>query len=136
MPTDTTKFKKIGRIRLGDTGFSKKCNENDALQILKKEACLLGADVVNILGETRPDFWSTCYRVEAEFLINLNAKNKTLNGCEVIGEVTPNDYKYDTDTSAVMSRVEKDNKRNAIMSLISFGTGIIAGLLLVWPITH
>ncbi len=29
---------------------------------------MLGADVINIVKEKQPGFWSNCYKVEAEFL--------------------------------------------------------------------
>lgn len=132
MRTDTTKFKIIGRIKLGDTGFSKKCHEDDALRILNREACILGADAVNLLDETRPNFWSTCYRVEAEFLKKTIDVNEIQEPQTVIGEVNADDYKYDTDTSAVITRVKSDKKRNVIMVLIACGAGLMSGFLLTW----
>ena len=67
MPADNTTFEIVGRIKLGDSGFSMTCSEADALAILRKEACTLGADIVNITEESRPDFWSSCYRADAVF---------------------------------------------------------------------
>ncbi|MBL8027498.1 MAG: hypothetical protein JNL74_13845 [Fibrobacteres bacterium] len=59
---------KVGGIRLSDTGFSLTCNKYDALAILQKEACSIGADIIIILEVDKPDFFSTCYRVEADFV--------------------------------------------------------------------
>ena len=35
--------------------------------ILKKEGCVLNADFINILKESKPDSVSKCYRCSAEF---------------------------------------------------------------------
>lgn len=59
---------KVGNIRLGESGFSVTCSEEKALEILKREACSIGAEAVLITSEKRPDFISTCYRCEATFL--------------------------------------------------------------------
>ncbi len=58
----------LGRIDAYDTGFSTVCDEAYILDIFCKEACALGADLVNIKAEKQPDFWSTCYRSKAEFI--------------------------------------------------------------------
>jgi hypothetical protein len=58
---------KIGIIKLSDAGFSKNCSEEDAMEILEKEGCALGADFVNILKESLPDNESNCYRCKAVF---------------------------------------------------------------------
>lgn len=59
--------KKIGAIKLSDAGFSTKCSEKDAIEILVREGCALGADFVNITREILPDNESNCYRCKAEF---------------------------------------------------------------------
>lgn len=58
---------KIGVIKLSDAGFSKECSEEDAIAILEKEGCAMGADFVNIVKEILPDNQSKCYRCKAEF---------------------------------------------------------------------
>ena len=58
---------KIGKVKLSDSGFSKRCSEEDAIVILRKEGCALNADFINITKETRPDKESNCYRCRAEF---------------------------------------------------------------------
>lgn len=57
---------KIGTIKLSDAGFSVNCSEEDALKILEKEGCAVGADFVNIIKENLPDNESKCYRCKAE----------------------------------------------------------------------
>ncbi|TNE72237.1 hypothetical protein EP331_07705 [bacterium] len=61
------KMVKVGEIKLADSGFSWSCSELEAVQILKREAKILGADLIFIKSEKYPDFFSSCYRCEAEF---------------------------------------------------------------------
>lgn len=61
--------RKIGTMRLSDTGFSSTCSEADAMVILHKEGCTLNADFVNITGERLPDKESNCYRCQADFYV-------------------------------------------------------------------
>ncbi len=65
--TDTDNFTQLGVIKLGDSGFSFSCSEEDAMKILQKEGCALNADLINIINEKRPDIWSSCYRCTAVF---------------------------------------------------------------------
>jgi hypothetical protein len=65
---------KIGSIKLGESGFSINCSETDAIKILKREGCSLGADIANIKKESRADIWSSCYRCEADFYKLINNK--------------------------------------------------------------
>jgi hypothetical protein len=58
---------KIGKVKLSDSGFSKRCSEEDAIVILKREGCAIKADFINISKESRPDSVSNCYRCSAEF---------------------------------------------------------------------
>lgn len=58
----------LGSIKAGDSGFSVKCGEAYVLNQFQREACALGADLVNIINESRFDLLSTCYRAKAEFL--------------------------------------------------------------------
>lgn len=58
----------LGSIRAGDSGFSVKCGEAYVLKQFHQEACALGADLINIIDESRFDILSTCYRAKAEFL--------------------------------------------------------------------
>ena len=58
---------RLGKIKLSDSGFSKHCNVENAIGILKKEGCALNADFINISKESIPDSVSNCYRCTAEF---------------------------------------------------------------------
>jgi hypothetical protein len=62
------KGKKIGKLKIGDSGFSVGCSEADALKILKDEGCKIGADIVVLKDIQQPDFLSSCYRVTGEFI--------------------------------------------------------------------
>jgi hypothetical protein len=57
----------IGEIRLGDTGFSTFCSEEEALEILKNEGCAIGANIVNIIEDKRPTVICNCFRCRADF---------------------------------------------------------------------
>ena len=58
----------VGRIEAKDSGFSTACSEAYVLGIFRKDACALGAHIINITEETQPNFWSTCYRAKADLL--------------------------------------------------------------------
>ena len=58
----------LGSIRAGDSGFSVKCEEAYVLKQFQQEGCALGADLINIIDESRFDILSSCYRAKAEFL--------------------------------------------------------------------
>ena len=58
---------KLGEVEIADTGFSVECSEEHALEILKREACAVNADLIVITAEKRPNLWSSCYRARAEF---------------------------------------------------------------------
>ena len=68
----------LGSIRAGDSGFSVKCGEAYVLKQFQQEACALGADLINIIKESRFDILSTCYRAKAEFL-RLKDREKAKN---------------------------------------------------------
>src|SRR5688572_30002889 len=67
----------LGSITLDDTGFSTNCNENDALAILKKEACSLKANTILITAYKEPSFASTCYRCSANFYNTTQSQTST-----------------------------------------------------------
>lgn len=56
----------IGYVKVSDTGFSFNCSEKDVNAILRKRACLAGADVIYVTSWKTPSFASTCYRAEAD----------------------------------------------------------------------
>lgn len=59
--------KAVGVIKLRDSGFSTKCSEDIAMDVLRKEACAANANLVLITEETPPDLLSNCYRCDASF---------------------------------------------------------------------
>jgi hypothetical protein len=65
---DTNDVVVLGSIDAYDTGFSTDCDEAYVLDIFCREACSVGADLINITEEKHPDGWSTCYRAKADFL--------------------------------------------------------------------
>ncbi len=116
---DDSDIEILGTIKLGDTGFSTKCEESQAIEILRKEACALNADVVNIIEEKRADIWSTCYRVEAEFYKLKDSSKKS--------EVVP-DFDYSDESIDYRVDVDKDNKAAMIIGSI---LGSLLGFFLV-----
>lgn len=109
----------IGTIELGETGFTVNCDEEDALQFLKEEACLQGANIVHITSEKRSDFLSSCYRPTAT-LIRTNDIDLTTAGAN------QNYYSQE----AMSERGSSDNKRKAGMMTLAILGGLLAGLSL------
>ena len=75
----------LGEIKLDDSGFSASCSEEKAIEILKKEACLLNSNLINITEEIYPRI-SSCYRCVAEFyrVDHNNVTNKILSNTKRI----------------------------------------------------
>jgi hypothetical protein len=112
----TDSIRKIGEIKLGETGFSVACSEEQAVQILKKEACALQADIINIVEENRPDFLSSCYRCRAEFY---KAENSSI-------QIQSSElYKPDD----IQARVSQDRSRNVVYAIFAIALGAVAGFL-------
>lgn len=64
---ETSGLENIGEVKLSDSGVSLWCSEKKAMEILKRDACNIKADIVYIAEEAPPDFFSTCYRCRAVF---------------------------------------------------------------------
>jgi hypothetical protein len=60
--------KSMGRLQLGESGVSISCSESSVLKQFITEGCSLGADLIVINNEQKPDFSSSCFRAEAEFM--------------------------------------------------------------------
>ena len=60
--------KDIGYFKLGDTGFTMKCDQKTMIDLAKEKACIAGADAVYIHEIQSPDFWSTCYRIAGRMI--------------------------------------------------------------------
>lgn len=107
----------LAKVDIGDTGFTITCEESDVLNILKKEGCVIDAEVVNITEEKRADHWSTCYRASAEFLRLKDKYHK---------EAMKSDAAYDA--SSVTRRVEEDKRRKMGNTIGAVFIGIVAGM--------
>lgn len=114
----TEGMKKVGEIRLGETGVSTSCSEAHALEIPRKEGCSVHANLVNIIHETQPDAWSSCYRCTAEFY-QTDSPDTTPSG----------DSQYDD--GLVADRVTEDRKRNSGMVILAVAVGFLIGFLIV-----
>lgn len=106
----------VGRIGLHDSGLTTTCSEANAIALLQKEACSMGANLVNITKESRPDMGSSCYRCEAGFYKIDNEK-----------------FQIETDpeftAQKISARVSKDRRRKNFIRIGSVVVGIVVGLL-------
>ena len=109
-------MEKVGEVKLGESGFSTSCSEERALEILKKEACSLNADIINIIEERRPDVMSSCYRCRAEFYRYTDPEL-----------VIQSDESYHP--AYVTQRVAKDKKNNTAMVVSGVVIGVLLGFL-------
>ena len=57
--------KLIGKIKIGDTGFSVNCNYDDVIRAAKEKARAMGGNYLQITKHKTPDLLSTCHRIEA-----------------------------------------------------------------------
>jgi len=109
----------ISRIEIDDTGFTVNCDEKEIINILKTEGCSMNADVINIIQEKRPDFWSTCYRASAEFIrLNENVNNEPIMS----------DAKYQE--SEINKRMIDDRAGRVIRMGVSAVIGLVIGFLI------
>lgn len=114
-----TNVTKLGEIKLGDTGFSMVCNEPQAIAILKNEACALGADLVVITEEQRPNIASSCYRCTAVFY-------KFNQESAVVAVKTDENYNQEN----IVQRASADRAKNTAILVGSAVAGFIVGFLL------
>jgi hypothetical protein len=60
---------KLGAVRVRDALFTMECTESDAVELIRDEACWLGANLAVIGKRKMPDLWlSSCFRAEADLL--------------------------------------------------------------------
>lgn len=104
----------VGKISARDSGFSVNCSETYVIDSFKKEACAIGADVVNITKDAQPNFWTTCYRAEAEFL-RINDRDK-LNQLK-------SDSRYSTDNVGNRSKYTECMNKGVVAA------GALGGLI-------
>ena len=116
---DNAKYEKdevvvLGKIEAYETGVSITCDEAYVLDIFSKDACALGADILNITEEIYPNFWSSCYRAKAELL---QLKNKE------------NPYLLYSDAKYAPHLVEGRSKDSAERTQRAIEAGIMGGIL-------
>jgi len=119
-PISSSETKKLGSLKLKDSGFSVSCNEVDAIYILKREACAIGGNYVNIIAEERPNMASSCYRCMAD--IYYVGNDSLLAKAPAASKV---------DFTEVVTRTEEDKKRNRSMFWTSFAVGFVIGFIVV-----
>ncbi|MFA5072859.1 MAG: hypothetical protein WC539_03045 [Nitrospirota bacterium] len=103
-----------GKISASDTAFSTTCSEAFVMDIFKKDACTIGADIINITEESQPNAWtSTCYRAEAELL---RMKDRTM-----LSEIKTDKHYSDRNISYRSKYSECLNKTSAIIAGIFIG---------------
>jgi len=107
---------KLGEVKLGEGGMAVRCSQYEAVAILRSEGCSLGADAINIVEETRPDFFSSCYRCKAEFY-----------------RILDNDYAQETDPEFLQpsldANVQKDRGFNTFMIVGGLALGFLIVIL-------
>ena len=109
----------IGEISASDTGFSVKCSESFVIEYFRNEACIIGADIINITEDSQPDFSSTCYRAKAEFI---KIKNR-----QMLAEIK-SDPKYSAEKIKNRSQYS-ECMNNGIVTAGALG-GLIGALIL------
>ncbi len=62
----------LGTIKIRDTGFSVKCNYERVVERAKLEARKAGGNIIQLTKHKKPDFWSTCHRIDATILRTTN----------------------------------------------------------------
>lgn len=110
-------YEKIGEIKLRDNAFTAGCSESDAIRMLREEASYLGADIVNIIDERRPDMLNSCYSCQAEFFKTLNPNIK-INSSSAFKEEN------------IKDREGNDNFKIVAGVVIAITLGIITGRML------
>ena len=112
---DLSAFDVVGRIEAHDSGFSTDCDEEVVLREFMRDACHLDADLINITAESRPDFWSTCYRAKADFLRRRDGTGAPLASDE---KYAPGD---------VHKRAQETHRRNRDVILWGAAAGAVGG---------
>jgi hypothetical protein len=63
-----SQLSQIGRIKIGDSGFSSNCSWIEVINKAKEECSRLGGDAIHIIEVKKPDMLSTCYRIKVNVL--------------------------------------------------------------------
>jgi hypothetical protein len=120
---DTNDVVVLGSIHAYDTSISTDCDEAYVLDIFCREACMLGADLINITEEKQADLWSSCYRARAQFL-RFNDREKA-KGLLSDAKYAPN---------LIIDRSVKSQKRNREVIAGAVLAGPL-GMIVVWTAT-
>lgn len=109
-------YTELGKVRLGDKGFSTRCGSAEAKEILRNEACALNANTVVITDAIDPDIISTCFRCRATFYRTSNPTdpnpNTPLKRDDILGK----------------SNVQKSNAGAQVLGYVA---GFLVGYFLV-----
>ena len=74
---DDTSAVRIGSAKYKGTTFRTHCSEMDAMDELQNEACSIGANVIVVVSDKRPDFLHGCYRCTAYFYRSKSIKYRS-----------------------------------------------------------
>lgn len=77
VPSDA---KKLGHVKLGDSGFSVNCGFEIAIEKAKREARKAGGNIIHITKHKRPTLWSSCHAIEADIYTSATVKEEIDNG--------------------------------------------------------
>lgn len=115
---EDTSIKILGQVKLKESGFSTKCDETRAFEILKKEANAISANLVIIEEERLPNMASSCYRCTASLCI---ADTNTIHVLKSSNEIITQD---EINEKGLISR-----KKQSSMVYSGIMSGVIGGLV-------
>ncbi len=104
---------KVGQVKLGLGVFTWSCNEKDALETLREEACAQNAGLIQITYEKRPSMWNACYKCKAELYRNSSVA------------FSPDGAYYSP--GAIQTRVKEDSKKLRANTTVGIVTGAFLG---------
>ncbi len=79
--------KLVGDIDIDDAGFTTNCKRKAIIQLAKKEARKVGANIIYLTEIRTPNIWSTCYRIKGLLYRNEADKFTYLNAVEQVEKV-------------------------------------------------
>ena len=87
----------VGDIRIGDTGFSTDCGYQTVIDNAREVAQRSGANIIKLTKVRKPNFISTCYRIQGRLYRNTDPKelaNLTANRAKQNESRLPEDADY------------------------------------------
>lgn len=109
------KNKTLGIIEASEPGMGIQCQEDFVLEQFQKDACAIGANLINITDEKFPNFWSSCYRAKAQ-LVLLDTS-----------ETLKSDAKYSLDEVADNSKRGHARTKTMIQATGAAAAGVVGG---------